>query len=104
MVLTVRRGLIYMPISEDEFESWCWRNGGETYEEPPAGPGIVCRFPDAETPDRVAYLPDIEGFQIYTRGQFYTAISLHQQTDSWIDDDDQLHVDTEDVRAVIDPT
>lgn len=67
-VLTVRHGHLQMPISGEEFESWCWRNGGETYEDPPAGLGIVCRFPDADTPDRVAYLPDVGGFQVHTPG------------------------------------
>lgn len=92
-----------MAISEEEFESWCWRNGGETFEEAPAGPGIVCRFPDTDSSDRVAYLPDADAFQLHTTGQFYTAISLHQHTDAWIDDDDRLHIDTDDVRATIDP-
>lgn len=92
-----------MAVSESEFEEWCWRNGGVTVEEPPVGPGIVCRFPDVDTLDRVVYLPDVNGFQIITDGRFYSTRSLHQHADSWLDDDDRLHVDTGETREVIDP-
>jgi hypothetical protein len=99
----IRRVGRFMTLSEDDFESWWWRNGGETFEEPPVGPGIVCRFPDVDTPDRVVYLPDVDGFQVITDGQFYSTRSLHQHTDAWIDDDDRLHIDTDQTREVVDP-
>lgn len=92
-----------MPISEDEFRSWCYRNGGETYEESTA-PGIVCQFPDVETPDRVAFLPDVDAFQVIAQGVFYQTRSLHQNAESQIDDDDRLHINTDDVRLVVDPS
>jgi hypothetical protein len=92
-----------MAVSESEFEGWCWRNGGVTFEEPPVGPGIVCRFPDVDTLDRVVYLPDVDGFQIITVGRFYSTRSLHQHAGSRIDDDDRLHVDTDETHVVIDP-
>jgi hypothetical protein len=92
-----------MALSESEFENWCWRNGGVTFEEPPVGPGIVCRFPEVDTLDRVVYLPDADGFQVITDGQFYTTRSLHQHAESWIDDDDRPHIDTDETRVIIDP-
>ena len=92
-----------MALSESEFEDWCWRNGGVTFEEPPVGPGIVCRFPEVGTLDRVVYLPDADGFQVITDGQFYSTRSLHQRAESWIDENDRLHINTEDVRIVVDP-
>lgn len=91
-----------MPLSEQEFESWCFRNGGETYEEDDR-PGLTCKFPDTDTPDRVGYLTESGAFEVITEGRFYSARSLHQNAESWIDDHDRLHIDTEDTRLVIDP-
>ena len=99
----VRRGACCMEISAQEFESWCFRNGGETYDEDDESPGLVCRFPDANTADHVGYLPEANAFEILTDGLFYTIDSLHQHADSWIDDQDRLHIDTGDTRVVIDP-
>lgn len=92
-----------MPISEKEFESWCFRNGGETFEED-SGPGIACRFPDADVPDRIHYFPDTKTFDVITGGLFYQLRSMNQHADSWIDDDDRLHVDTDDARLIGDPS
>lgn len=92
-----------MPFSEEDFELWCWRNGGETYVEPPVGPGIVCRFPNADTPDTVADLPDADGFQVHTQGQFYSTLSIHQHTDARIDADDRLHIETADAHLIVEP-
>lgn len=35
--------------------------------------------------------------------RFYSSRSLHQHAESWIDDDDRLHIDTGETREVIDP-
>lgn len=91
-----------MVLSEQEFESWCFRNGGETYDEDDS-PGLTCRFPDTGTSDRVGYLSDSGAFEVITDGRFYSARSLHQHAEAWIDDDDRLHIDTEDTRVIIDP-
>lgn len=91
-----------MPISEEEFESWCYRHGGETYDHDD-WPGIAYQFPDAETHEGVYYYPENNSFDVITEGHFYTARSLHQHADSWIDDDDRLHIDTDETRVVIDP-
>lgn len=91
-----------MSLPERDFESWCFRNGGETYDEEDR-PGLTCRFPDTDTNDRVAYLSDSGAFEVITDGRFYSTRSLHQHAESWIDDDDRLHIDTEDTRIAIDP-
>lgn len=98
----VRRGSVCMPVSEQTFESWCFRNGGETYDED-EGPGIACQFPDTPAEDRVHYLPANESFDVITDGRFYSARSLHQHAESWIDDDDRLHIDTGETRVIVDP-
>lgn len=91
-----------MALSEDEFESWCFRNGGETYEETETA-GVVCQFPDSETADHIGYYESNGVFEVSTDGRFYRSRSLHQHADSWIDDDDRLHVNTEETRVIIDP-
>ena len=92
-----------MEISEQEVESWCFRNGGETYDEDDStSPGLVCRFPDTDTDDRVLRITD-STFEVIAEGRFYSARPLHQHADSWIDDDDRVHIDTEDTRVIIDP-
>ena len=48
-------------------------------------------------------LPDADGFQVITDGQFYSTRSLHQRAESWIDEDDRLHINTEDARVATDP-
>ena len=90
-----------MALSESGFEDWCWRNGGVTFEEPPVGPGIVYRFPEVGSLDRVVYLPDADGFQVITDGQFYLIRSLHQRAESWIDDDDRLHIHLDAVSSTV---
>lgn len=90
-----------MPITEEEFQSWCYRNGGETYGGE-WSPGIAYRFPDADTPDRVTRITET-AFEVITEGPFYSTRSLHQNAESWIDDDDRLHINTEDARVIIDP-
>ena len=103
-ILMVRRGGLCMEMSEPAFESWCFRNGGETYDEGDTNsPGLVCRFPDTDAADHVGYLPEANAFEVVTDGLFYSIDSLHQHADSWIDDDDRLHIDTGDTRVVIDP-
>jgi hypothetical protein len=83
-----------MEISEEKFESWCFCNGGETYDEDEStSPGLVCRFPDTDTYDRMLRITD-STFEIVTDGRFYSARSLHQHTKSWIDDDYGFHVGT----------
>jgi len=82
--LTIRHVLRLMALAENESEDWCWRNGGVSFEEPPVGPGIVCRSPEVDTLDRVVYLPDADVFQVITDGQFYSTRSLHQHAESWI--------------------
>ena len=101
-ILIVRRSPLRMPVSEESFESWCFRNGGETYDEE-EGPGIACQFPDTDSEDRVPYMPDNDAFDVVTVGRFYSSRSLHQHADSWIDDDDRLHIDTGETRVIIDP-
>jgi hypothetical protein len=91
-----------MAVSEDEFESWCFRNGGETYDDNGTS-GLVCGFPDTETDDRVGYYSTNDVFEVITTGRFYRSRSLHQHADSWIDDSDRLHIDTAETRVVIDP-
>lgn len=91
-----------MSLSERDFESWCFRNGGETYDGEDR-PGLTCQFPDTETHDRVAYLSDSGAFEVITDGRFYSTRSLHQNAEAWIGDDDRLHIDTEDTRIAIDP-
>ena len=91
-----------MTVSREEFESWCFRNGGETYEEGDR-PGAAFRFPDADIPDRIHYFPDNNTFDVITGGPFYSSRSLQQHADSRIDDDDRLHIDTDDSRVIIDP-
>ena len=91
-----------MPISGDTFESWCFRNGGETYEERDS-PGIACRFPGTDVPDRVHFHPDTETVDVVTGGRFYSTRSIVQNADSWIDDHDRLHVDAGDTRVIVDP-
>lgn len=91
-----------MPISQEEFTSWCFRNGGETFEEQ-EGPGIACRFPDATVSDRVHYFPDTQTFDVITMGIFYSTRSMNQHADSWIDEEDKLHIDTEDARLIVNP-
>lgn len=54
-----------MGIAEDEFESWCFRNGGETFEREER-PGAICRFPDVDTADRIGYFPDVGVFEVVT--------------------------------------
>lgn len=39
-----------MPVSETEFESWCYRNSGETYGEEERG-CVACQFLDADVND-----------------------------------------------------
>ena len=91
-----------MAVTRDEFESWCFRNGGETYEEG-GRPGVAYRFPDIDIADRIHYFPDNDTFDVITEGSFYVTRSFQQHTDSWIDEDDRLHIDTGDSRAIIDP-
>lgn len=91
-----------MSVSEEAFESWCLRSGGETYEEG-GGPGIACQCPGTDVPDRIHYHPDTDTFDVVTRGVFFESRTIHQRAGSWIDDDDRLHIDTEDSRLVIDP-
>lgn len=91
-----------MALSEDEFESWCVRNGGETYEEQRAA-GVVCQFPDTDTADRIGYDESNGVFEVITDGRFYESRSLHQHADSWIDEDDRLHIDTGETRVIVDP-
>lgn len=91
-----------MPISAEEFESWCFRNGGETFEEEDRS-GILCWFPDANIPDRITYFPETGTYDVTTGGLFYTTRSMNQHSDSWIDDDDQLQIDTADARLTVDP-
>jgi hypothetical protein len=91
-----------MSISAEAFESWCYRHGGETYDHDD-WPGIAYQFPDAETHEGVYYYPANNSFDVITEGHFYTVRSLHQHADSWIDDDDRLHIDTDETRVVIDP-
>lgn len=92
-----------MPVSEEEFESWCFRNGGETFEEE-STLGTVCQFPDTETADRVGYYSENGVFEVITQGQFYTTRSIQQHADSWIDDEDRLTIDTSETRIVVDPS
>jgi hypothetical protein len=91
-----------MPISETEFKSWCYRNGGETYGEKERG-RVACRFPDADVDDRVGYFSESGAFEVISEGRFYSTRSLHQHADAWIDDDDRLHIDTGETREVVDP-
>lgn len=91
-----------MQISEEEFENWCFRNGGETYEEEDTA-GIVCQFPDTDTPDRVGFYSETGVFEVITQGQFYTSRSFQQHANSWIDENDRLTIDTDQARATIDP-
>lgn len=65
--------------------------------------GIIRQLLDVDTLDRVVYLLDADGFQVITDGQFHSTRSLHQHAESWSDDDDRLHVNTEDARVAIDP-
>lgn len=92
-----------MSVQEDEFESWCYRNGGETYGHE-GEHGIVCEFPDSDADDRVGFAPNTSAFQVITEGRFYLTTSIHQTTESWIDVEDRLHIDTDDVRVVVDPS
>jgi hypothetical protein len=91
-----------MPVSEEKFESWCYRHGGETYDRED-GPGIAYRFPDTDTENGVYYFPDTNSFDVITEGRFFTARSLHQHAESWIDDDDRRHIDTDETRVIVDP-
>jgi len=89
-------------LKDADFQSWCFRNGGETYEEND-GPGLACQFPDTDAPDRIHYHPDTGTFDIVTGGLFYTSRDIHQHADSWIDDEDRLHIDSADARVIVDP-
>lgn len=91
-----------MALSEDDFESWCFRNGSETYDEGDTR-GLVCRFPDTGASDRVGYYPDNGVFEVITDGPFYSSRSLYQHAEAWIDDSDRLHIDTDETRVIIDP-
>ena len=91
-----------MPVSETEFKSWCYRNGGETYGEEERG-RVACRFPDADVNDRVGYFSESGAFEVITDGRFYSTRSLHQHADSRIDDADRLLIDTDETRVTIDP-
>lgn len=91
-----------MGVSEGEFISWCYRNGGETYGRE-GQPGLVCHFPDADERDRIGYLPDREAFQVITEGRFYVTHSIHERGEGVIDDTDRLHIETADGRIVVDP-
>lgn len=91
-----------MPISGEAFESWTHRNGRETFEEEER-PGIICWFPDADISDRIHYFPDTDTFDVIAGGPFYSARSVLQHAESWIDDRDRLHIDTDDTRLVVDP-
>jgi hypothetical protein len=51
----------------------------------------------------VVRLPDADEFQVITDGQLYSTRSLHQHAESWIDEYDRLHINTEDARIVADP-
>jgi DNA-binding helix-hairpin-helix protein with protein kinase domain len=51
----------------------------------------------------VVRLPDADEFQVITDGQLYSTRSLHQHAESWIDEYDRLHINTEDARIVVDP-
>ena len=90
-----------MPLSEQEFRAWSYRNGGETYGRPNE-PGIAHHFPDTDSNDHVIRIADdaVEGV---TDGRFYSTRSLHQHADAWLDDDDRLHIDTDEARVIIDP-
>lgn len=91
-----------MQFSRDEFRSWCYRNGGETYGRENR-PGIVCHFPDSDERDRVGYLPDRNVFQVITDGRFFVTHSIHERAEPEIDDDDRLHIETPNGRIVVDP-
>ena len=41
-----------MPLSEQEFRAWSYRDGGETYDRPNES-GIAHRFPDEDSNDYV---------------------------------------------------
>jgi hypothetical protein len=101
-VLRLRHARLSVPLSDREFESWCYRSGGETYEEADRN-RVTCRFPDTETDDRVGYFPESGAFEVITEGRFYSARSLHQHAESWIDGNDRLHVDTGETRVIVDP-
>jgi hypothetical protein len=38
-----------------------------------------------------------------TMARFYSTRLFHQHADSWLDDDDRLHIDTDEARVIIDP-
>jgi hypothetical protein len=39
---------------------------------------------------------------VATEDRFYSTRLLNQHAESWIDDDDRLHIDTEDARIAVD--
>ena len=90
-----------MPLSEQDFRAWSYRNGGETYGRPNE-PGIAHHFPDSDTKNHVIRISE-DAFEVVTEGRYYSARSLHQHADSWLDDDDRLHIDTDETRLIIDP-
>ena len=90
-----------MVLSEQEFRAWSYRNGGETYGRPNE-PGIAHHFPDDGSNDHVIRISE-DAFEVVTDGRFYSTRSLHQHAESWIDDDDRLHIDTDETRLIADP-
>lgn len=90
-----------MPLLEQEFRAWSYRNGGETYGRPNE-PGIAHHFPGEGSNDHVIRISE-DAFEVVTEGRFYSTRSLHQHADSWLDDDDRLHIDTDEARVIIDP-
>jgi hypothetical protein len=90
-----------MSVSGEEFRAWSYRSRGETYGRP-NDPGIAHHFPDTVSNDHVVRISD-SAFEVVTEGRFYSTRSLHQHAESCIDDDDRLHIDTNETRVIIDP-
>jgi hypothetical protein len=89
-----------MPPSERDFRVWSYRNGGETYGRSD-DPGIAHHFPDTDSNDHVIRISE-DAFEVATEDRFYSTRLLNQHAESWIDDDDRLHIDTEDARIAVD--
>lgn len=90
-----------MTHSDDEFRAWAYRNGGEIYGRP-NDPGIAYHFPDTDSEVHVIRITE-DAFEVVTEGRFFSSRSLHQHADSWTDDSDRLHIDTDESRVIIDP-
>ena len=63
-----------MPLSEQEFRAWSYRDGGETYDRPNES-GIAHRFPDEDSNDYVIRISK-DGLRAHDRG--CAAIIAHQ--------------------------